>query len=135
MKTQGVIGAVLLAAGGMCPLVHVPVLGNWNYFKIDPVLGTVFYVITVLALAGALLNRTGLMKFAGWAAVIWAILTLCAVWFKSHDYFSFMHFKGLIGLAAGVVHYKWGWFVIIAGALILIAVRKPAAKAVVVSAV
>lgn len=124
MKPQGVIGAVILAVGGMCPLVHVPILGNWNYFGIDPVLGTIFYLIVVLALAGAFLNKAGLMKFTGWAAIVWVILTLCAVWFKSHDYFSFMHFKKLIGLASGMVKYKWGWFVIIAGALTLVTVRK-----------
>lgn len=125
MKPQGVIGAIILAVGGMCPLVHVPILGNWNYFGIDPALGTIFYVIVVLALAGAFLNKAGLMKFTGWAAIVWVILTLCAVWFKSHDYFSFMHFKKLIGLASGMVKYKWGWFVIIAGALTLVTVRKP----------
>ena len=124
MRTQGITGAVLLAAGGLCPLVHVPIIGNWNYFGVDPALGTIFYFIVVIALAGALLNKTGLMRFAGWAAILMVVLTLAAVWFKSHDYFSFIHFKKLINLASGMVKYKWGWFVILAGALALMTVRK-----------
>jgi len=135
MKTQGVIGAVVLAVGGMCPLVHVPIIGNWNYFGIDTTLGLVFYLIVVMALLSAFLDKGKLMRSCGWMAIIWVLLTLAAVWFKSHDYFSFIHFKKLINLASGMVKYKWGWFVIIAGALTLISVRKPAAKAVVLSEV
>ncbi|WP_158795260.1 hypothetical protein [Pedobacter sp. L105] len=128
MRTQGVIGAVVMAVGGMCPLVHVPIIGNWNYFGIDISLGSVYYVIVVLALLGAFLNKTDLMRGSGWTAIVWVILTLAAVWFKSHDYFSFIHFRNLINLASRVVKYKWGWMVIIAGALALITVKKPAVK-------
>ncbi|MBB6497959.1 hypothetical protein [Pedobacter cryoconitis] len=124
MKIQGVIGALLMAVGGMCPLVHVPIIGNWNYFGIDQSLGVIFYVIIVLAFAGAFLNKIGLIRFSGWAAIAMVILTLAAVWFKSHDYFSFIHFKKLINLASGMVKYKWGWFVILAGVLPLITVRR-----------
>jgi len=124
MKTLGITAAVAMGAGGMCPLVHVTFIGNWNYFQIDPVLGTVFYVIVAIALIAALLDKTGLMRFAGWAALLWVILTLAAVWFKSHDAFSFIHFKKLINLASGMVKYRWGWLVIIAGTLPLITGRR-----------
>ena len=135
MKVQGLTGTVMLAVGGMCPLVHVPIMGNWNYFGIDPLLGIIFYGIVVLSLIASLSGKTGLIRFCGWAAVLWVILTLAAVWFKSHDYFSFIHFKKLINLASGMVKYKWGWFVIITGALLLMITRKTAAKPVIVSEV
>lgn len=131
MKPQGIIGTIILAVGGMCPLIHVPIIGNWNYFGIDPFLGAVFYLIVLLALAGSLLGKTGLIRFSGWAAISWVILTLGAVWFKSHDYFSFIHFRKLINLASGMVKYKWGWFVIIIGAMFLMTVRKAVVKVVV----
>lgn len=124
MKTLGITAAVAMAVGGMCPLVHVTFIGNWNYFQIDPVLGTVFYIIIAVALIAAWLDKTGLMRFAGWAALLWVILTLAAVWFKSHDAFSFIHFKKLINLAAGMVKYRWGWLVIVAGTLPLITSRR-----------
>jgi hypothetical protein len=123
MKNQGIIGAVLLAAGGFCPLLHLPVIGNWNYFDIDPILATVFYVLVVLSLIGSFLGRSGLVRFSGWAALALVLVTLAGVYLKSHDYFSFIHFKKLVNFAAGIVKYKWGWFVILAGALVLITVR------------
>lgn len=124
MNSRGITGALLLAAGGMCPLVHVPVLGNWNYFGIDPLLGSVFYGIVLLALAAGWTGKPALSRICGWSALIWALLTLAAVWFKSHDYFHFMHFKKLISLASGLVKYRWGWLVVLAGSLVLISEKK-----------
>jgi len=124
MRPQGLIGAIVMAAGGMCPLVHVTFIGNWNYFGIDKSFGIIFYLIVLMGLTGALLNKPRLMRSAGWAAIVLVILTLAAVWFKSHNYFTFLHFTKLINLAAGMVKYKWGWFVILAGALALITVKK-----------
>lgn len=120
MKVQGVAGAVIMAIGGMCPLVHVPIMGNWNYFGIDQSLGIIFYIIVALAMLAALIGKPGLIRFSGWAAIVLVILTLLAVWFKAHDAFSFIHFKKLVNLASGMVKFKWGWFVILAGALLLI---------------
>jgi hypothetical protein len=124
MRAQGIIGTALMAIGGMCPLVHVTFIGNWNYFQIDTSLGIIFYVIVLLALTGSLINKTGLMRSAGWAGIAIVILTLAAVWLKTHNAFSFLHFKKLINVASHLVSYKWGWFIILAGALILMIVRK-----------
>ena len=126
MKAQGIAGSVILAAGGLCPLMHLPIIGNWNYFDIDIRLAIAFYTIVVLALIGALTNKTGLIRFAGWGAIVLAIITLAGIHFKAHDSFSFLHFRKLVNLASGLVKYKWGWFVIMTGAILLITVRKPA---------
>ena len=125
MKAQGLAGSVILAAGGLCPLMHVPIMGNWNYFDIDIRLAVAFYVIVALALVGSLINKEGLIRFAGWGAIVLALITLAGIYFKAHDSFGFLHFKKLVNLAAGLVKYKWGWFVILAGAILLITVRKP----------
>lgn len=130
MRTQGITGAAMMAIGGMCPLVRVPILGNWNYFDLDQTLAITFYVLVLLALTGAFTARAGLVKFAGWAALVLVGVTLAGVYFKAHDSFGFLHFKKAVNFAAGLVKYKWGWFVILAGAFILITVRKP--KAVIV---
>lgn len=124
MKNQGIVGAVIMGVGGFCPMVHLPVMGNWNYFGIDGTLGTLFYLLVVLALVASFMGKSSLIRFAGWAALGLVLLTFAAVYFKSHDYFSFIHFKKLVNLAAGVVKYKWGWFVILLGALVLITVRR-----------
>jgi hypothetical protein len=128
MRAQGIIGSALMAIGGLCPLVHVTFIGNWNYFQVDTSLGIIFYIIVMLGLAGSLLNKTGMMRTAGWAGIAMVILTLAAVWLKTHDAFSFLHFKKLINVASHLVSYKWGWFIILAGELILVIVRKKSRK-------
>jgi hypothetical protein len=130
MRTQGIIGAVIMAIGGMCPLVHV-IFSNWNYFQVDQTLAIAFYVLVVIGLIGAFREKAGLVKFAGWAGVALVLLTLAGIHFKSQDSFGFLHFKKLVNLASGLVKYKWGWLVILAGQFIMITVKKP--KAAVVS--
>ncbi|MDR6784796.1 hypothetical protein ABIE26_003442 [Pedobacter africanus] len=130
MKVQGIVGAALMAAGGMCPLVRVPILGNWNYFEVDQTLAIAFYVLVTIGLIGAFTEKAGLVKFAGWAGIALVLLSLYGIHFKTQDSFGFLHFKKLVSFASGLVKYKWGWFVILAGTLIMITVRKP--KAVIV---
>ena len=125
MRTQGIVGAVLMAIGGMCPLVRVPIMGNWNYFDLDQTLAITFYVLVVVGLIGAFTAKAGLVKFAGWAGLVLVAITLAGVYFKAHDSFGFLHFKKVVNFAAGLVKYKWGWYVIAAGAFLMITIRKP----------
>lgn len=125
MRTQGIVGAVTMAVGGLCPLVRVPILGNWNYFDLDQTLAITFYVLVVVGLIGAFTAKAGLIKFAGWGGLVLVAITLAGVYFKAHDSFGFLHFKKVVNFAAGLVKYKWGWYVIVAGAFMMITVRKP----------
>ncbi|MES2455294.1 MAG: hypothetical protein V4594_07135 [Bacteroidota bacterium] len=125
MRTQGIIGASLMAIGGVSPLMHLPIIGNWNYFDIDMRLAVAFYVLVFLALIGAFAKKSGLIRFSGIAAIVLVLITLAGIYFKAHDSFSFLHFKKLVSFAAGMVKYKWGWYVILAGAFALALVRKP----------
>jgi len=123
MKNQGIVGSVIMGVGGLCPLVHLPIIGNWNYFDIDMRLAIAFYVLVVLGLIASFLGKTALIRAIGWASLVLIGITLAGVYFKSHDYFSFIHFKKLVNFAAGIVKYKWGWFVILVGSLLLVTVR------------
>jgi hypothetical protein len=123
MKNQGIVGAVIMGVGGLCPLIHLPVIGDWNYFDIDPTLAIIFYILVVAGLLTSFLGKASLVRFAGWAVLVLVLVTLAGVYLKSHDYFSFIHFKKLVKFAAAIVSYKWGWFVILAGTLLLINVR------------
>ena len=123
MKNQGIVGSVIMGVGGLCPLVHLPIIGNWNYFDIDMRLAVAFYVLVVLGLIASFSGKTALIRAIGWASLVLIGITLAGVYFKSHDYFSFIHFKKLVNFAAGIVKYKWGWFVILVGSLLLVTVR------------
>ena len=114
-----------MGVGGICPLLRVPIMGNWNYFDLDQRLAIAFYVLVVIALLGALTKKAGLIRFAGWAAVVLVAITFVGIYFKTQGSFSFLHFKGLINRASGLVKYKWGWLPVFAGILTLLTVRKP----------
>lgn len=132
MRAQGIIGAVIMAIGGFCPLLRIPIIGNWNYFDLDQTLAIAFYVVVAIGLLGAFTQKAGLIKFAGWAGIALVAISLVGIYFKVDSSFGFLHFKKLVNLASGMVKYKWGWYVILAGAFILVTVRRP--KLAVVSA-
>ena len=117
----GLFGAVLVMAGGMSPMLRIPIIGNWNYWDIDTVLATIVFVFAGLGLLASILKKPGLLKFSGWAVLVVVVFTLIAVYFKVNDYFTFIPFKKLAAAATRIVHYKWlGWIMIITGSLLMI---------------
>ena len=129
MKTRnyfGLLGAILVIAGALSPLLRIPIIGNWNYLDIDTVLASVVFILAGLGIVGTLAGRQGLIKFSGWACLVVVLFTLVAVYFKVNDYFSFIPFNKLASVAAGMVKYKWlGWIILFIGsATMIIAGRK-----------
>lgn len=117
----GITGVLLVIAGGMSPMLRIPVLGNWNYWDIDIVLACIIYALAAAGLLAAVLRKPAFVKFSGWAVLIVLLFTLVAVYFKVNDYFSFIPFKKLARVATNMVHYKWtGWIMIFVGAIMMI---------------
>lgn len=125
----GLFGAVLVMAGGMSPMLHIPVLGNWNYPDIDTVLATLVFVFAGAGLLASVIKIPGLLKFSGWAVLVIVLFTLVAVYFKVNDYFTFIPFKKLAAAASRIVHYRWtGWIMLFTGAVIMIFAGKKEVK-------
>jgi hypothetical protein len=122
----GLIGAVLVIAGGMSPMLHIPIIGNWNYWKIDTVLASLVFVFAAVGVLASVLNKPGLLKFSGLGALIVIVFTLIAVYLKVNDYFSFIPIKKLAGAATRIVHFRWtGWILLFVGSVVMIiAARK-----------
>jgi hypothetical protein len=117
----GITGALLVIAGGLLPMLHLPVIGNWNYWDIDTSLAAIVYALAALALIAAAGNKNGLLRFCGWALFLLLIFTFAAVQFKVTNYFSFIPFKKLAAAASKIVHIRWtGWSMIFAGSIIMI---------------
>ena len=117
----GLIGVFLVLAGGMSPMLRIPIIGNWNYWDIDIVLASVIYALAAAGLLAVVLGKPALVKFSGWGVMIVLLFTLVAVFFKVNDYFSFIPFKKLARVATNMVQYKWlGWIMIFSGALMMI---------------
>jgi hypothetical protein len=106
--------------GSFLPLVHVPIVGNWNYWKLDHYLAVTCWVLSAFALFGVVNNRIKVVRIFAVLLVLWFILTLAAVKFQSLQYFSFLPFKSWQETFAGVVKLRWGWIVEFLGAFIMI---------------
>lgn len=117
----GIIGALLVIAGGLSPMLHLPIIGNWNYWDLDTVLASIIYALATLALIASASNKRGLLRFCGWTLLLVLAFTFVAVYFKVNNYFSFIPLKKLAVAASRIIHYRWmGWALIFSGALIMI---------------
>ena len=127
----GVIGAVLVIAGGLLPMLRLPIIGNWNYWDLDIYLASIVYIFAGIALIAAVGNKPGLLKFCGWTLLLLLIFTFAAVQFKITDYFSFIPFKKLAAIAGKIVKIQWtGWSMIFAGSILMIFFSKKKSKAI-----
>lgn len=129
----GLTGALLIIGGGFSPMIHLPIIGNWNYWDLHSGLASVVYILAALGLIAVLIDKPGLLKFAGWASLLMVLLTLLGAYLKVNDAFSFIPFKKLARAATGIVHYRWtGWILLFAGSLMMIigGRRKKVVKAV-----
>lgn len=125
----GIIGAVLVIAGGLLPMLRLPIIGSWNYWDLDVYLASIVYTFAVLALLAAAGNKNGLLKFCGWTLLLLLIFTFAAVQFKITNYFSFIPFKKLAALAGKIVKIQWtSWGMIFAGAILMIFFSKKRSK-------
>lgn len=120
MNKQGILGSFIMCLGGFCPLVHVP-LANWNYFKVDENLAYAFFFLVALGFLASFLSKPKFLNILGWCVLALVVFTLFAIHFKSQNYFNFKLANKIIG---SLVKYKWGWFVIVFGALMLVTIKK-----------
>jgi hypothetical protein len=120
MKNIQLLGVILVVAGSFLPLVHVPVIGNWNYWKLDHSLAVMCWVLSALALFGIVNNKAKITRVSAVLLVLLFLFTLFAVKFQASRYFSFMPFKSWQDKLAGIVKLRWGWVAEFAGALIIL---------------
>ena len=117
----GLLGSLMIIAGALSPMLHLPIIGNWNYYDIDVALASIVMTLAALGVIASLINKPGLLKFCGWASLIVILFTLAAVYFKVNDYFSFIPLKKLASAASRMVHYRWiGWIILLAGSILVV---------------
>ncbi len=124
MRNIQLLGLLLVVAGSFLPLVHIPIVGNWNYWKVDHNLAIVCWIFSGLALTGILLNKQVLMKISSIILLLLFVFTIIAVKFKSLDYFSFLPFKSWQESFAGIVKLSWGWLLEFSGAILFLLTKK-----------
>ncbi len=65
-----------MVAGSFLPLVHVPIIGNWNYWKLDHSLAIICWILSAGALFGIANNNTKVSKIFGILLVVLFVFTL-----------------------------------------------------------
>ncbi len=123
MKNIQLLGLILVVVGSFLPLVHVPIIGNWNYWKLDHYLAITCWILAACAVFGIVNRNAKMVRVFGFLLIILFGFTLVAVKVQSLDYFSFIPFKSWRETFAGVVRLKWGWAVEFLGAFLMIVAR------------
>lgn len=118
-----------MVVGSFLPLVHIPVIGNWNYWKLDHYLAIICWILSACALFGIVNQSVRIVRLFAMLLLILFVFTLMAVKFQSLEYFSFLPFKSWRETFAGIVKLRWGWIVEFAGAFIMMMAVKNANKA------
>jgi peptidoglycan/LPS O-acetylase OafA/YrhL len=120
MKNIQLLGLLLVVAGSFLPLVHVPIVGNWNYWKVDHYLAIACWIFSAGALFGIVNNSGKMARIFAILLILLFAFTLFAVKMQSLEYFSFMPFKSWQEKLAGIVKLRWGWIVEFVGAFIIL---------------
>ncbi|AZA83836.1 hypothetical protein C1637_13615 [Chryseobacterium lactis] len=120
MKNIQLLGLLLVVIGSFLPLVHVPIIGNWNYWKLDHYLAIACWILAAFAVFGIVNNNAKVVKTFGVLLILLFAFTLVAVKMQSLQYFSFLPFKSWRETFAGVVKLKWGWIIEFLGAFLMI---------------
>ncbi len=124
MKVSQLISLILIVAGSFLPLVHIPIIGNWNYYKVDVNLAYMVWGFSAVALLGIIFNKIKVVQIAAIILLILFSFSIVAIKFKSLDYFSFLPFKSWQQSFAGIVKLSWGWILEFAGAILLLFIKK-----------
>jgi hypothetical protein len=67
---------------------------------------------------GSILSLRSLAKVAAIVSLILVVLLYIAAVFQVNTTFTFIPFKGLSTGLAHLIKFKWGWFMLLAGAVI-----------------
>ena len=120
------LGILLCFIAGFCPILKVPIKGNWNLYQSDSRLFFITYFLLAITAFFLFLNKRGAFRSLGITLLIWYVLSLFAVWFTAGNYTSH---KFVDRLLFKTIHFQWGWIVVLVGvALIVFSVGKKKIK-------
>lgn len=123
MKNLQLLGIAIVVIGSFLPLVKIPLIGNWNYWNIDPYLASIVWVLSLLGFLFIQKNKIKALRVVAILMLALFAFTVVAVQFKSLDFFSFLPFKSWQSAFAGLVKFSWGWIFEFLGAVILLVPR------------
>lgn len=119
MKNIQLLGVILVIIGSFLPLVHIPIVGNWNYWKLDYYLAGFCWVLCAIALLSLFNHKIKLGGYSGVTLLALFIFTIAAVKIQTLNYFSFLPLKSWQETFSGIVKLQWGWVIEFLGGILL----------------
>ncbi len=117
-KINAYIGLLLATiAISICPMIKVPLKGNWNLYQTDERLFFISFAIIGITGLCLFVRKLGAFRLLAFVLFIWSALMAAAVYFKTNNYFDSKFFDKLL---AKTIHYQWGWIVLLVAVLLLI---------------
>lgn len=115
-KFRVYIGLLLCFIAGFCPMLKVPIKGNWNLYETDYRLFFITYALLAFCLLFFVIRKLGGFRVMVMLLFVWYIVALAAVWFKSSNYFDMEFVDKLL---SKTISFQWGWIVLLVGILFL----------------
>ncbi len=124
MKTILLVAWALILAGSFLPLVHIPLVGNWNYWQIDHVLALVCWVFCLFSLAGIVSGKILLVRFSAVFLILHFTFSIFAIRYQAYRFFDFIPVVSWQKEVSEMVQLSWGWLLEYTGAVALLLLRK-----------
>ncbi|MGB8524491.1 MAG: energy transducer TonB [Candidatus Acidiferrales bacterium] len=113
--------------GAFLPIVSLPIIGSYNYFRNGHGDGTIILVLAVLSVILAVTRRFGWLWITGLCTLaitlydlVNAIMLLSDAQGKMDEQLAGNPFKGLADVAMNSVQLEWGWAVLIIGGVLIV---------------
>ncbi|GEM_PF-124244 len=117
-KPMAIIGFIVVFFSAIfCPFLKAPLQANWNLYQVDMGLYMITNGLLGLAVLLFFMRKLRAFRIVGLVLVGWLVLAMGLVYFQIHNYFGW---KLIDNILVKTLHMKWGWAVIIVGALIII---------------
>jgi hypothetical protein len=112
------LGFILLIGATFCPMLRLFHLFNWDVYQLNRPYGMVIMLVGIIGILGTVLNQVKITRLSAWVSLTLVILLFIAAILKVKTTFSFIPFKGINGYLTRQIAFKWGWYVLFAGALL-----------------
>src|ERR1700748_1704290 len=117
------LGFVLVLIGAYCPLVVFKIVVNWkhyNLFGLNQPYGITVLLMAVIGILAVILDKRALIKISAYVSFVLVALIFAGVIFQVHNTLGELPFNFLAALFAKAIHFKWGWYLLFAGALLAV---------------
>jgi len=115
------VGFALLFGATYCPLLRPLGLFNWDVYQLNQPYGLVLALVAIIGILSSFLNQPQLMRVTAWVSLVLVVVLLAAAIFKVQTAFSFIPFKKFDAFLTRHIKFKWGWWVLFAGAVLALA--------------